>query len=103
HEFNFGKGILQAAVDESNFPWLSANTLDVNTDKPVFGPPYIMKTLEGGIRVAIVGVTTHYIPNWEAPGHIEGYHFADAKETLAKWVDYIHANEKPDILIASYH
>src|SRR5699024_2150085 len=60
HEFNFGKDILQAAVNESNFPWLSANTLDVNSDKPVFGPPYMIKTLKGGIRIAIVGVTTHY-------------------------------------------
>ena len=103
HEFNFGKDILHNAVDESHFPWLSANTLDTKTNKPAFGPPYIIKTLDNGIRVAIVGVTTHYIPNWEAPVHIEGYQFKDAKETLAKWVHDIRTTEKPDVLIASYH
>src|SRR5699024_10416624 len=102
HEFNFGKGVLQNAVNESRFPWLSANTLSTETTKPVFGPPYIIKTLGDGIRVAIVGITTHYIPNWEAPDHIKGYHFADAKETLSKWVDHIHTTEYPCSFIASY-
>lgn len=103
HEFNFGKEVLQEAVNQSNFPWLSANTLDAETGKPVYGSPYTIKTLENGIRIAIVGVTTHYIPNWEAPVNIEGFQFADAKETLDKWVQHIRTNEKPDILIASYH
>src|SRR5699024_8963566 len=52
---------------------------------------------------AIVGVTTHYIPNWESPEHIRGIQFADALATLQKWVTHIHETEQPDILIASYH
>lgn len=103
HEFNFGKRILENAVSESNFPWLSANTLNKETDEPFFGSPYIIKTLDNGVRVAIIGVTTHYIPNWEAPANIENLRFADAKKTLGKWVQHVRATEKPDILIASYH
>src|SRR5690625_3107158 len=71
--------------------------------EPYFGKPYIMKELPNGLHVAIVGVTTHYIPNWESPEHIKGIHFADAFLTLKKWVAYIHQHENPDVLIASYH
>ncbi|WP_188456859.1 bifunctional metallophosphatase/5'-nucleotidase [Virgibacillus oceani] len=103
HEFNFGKKVLTDAINLSDFPWLSANCLDAKTGKPYFGTPYRMIQLENGIKVAIVGVTTHYIPNWEAPDHIEGIHFADACSTLKKWVEHIHQAEQPDVLIASYH
>ncbi|WP_188385497.1 bifunctional metallophosphatase/5'-nucleotidase [Ornithinibacillus halotolerans] len=102
HEFNFGKEILHNAFNESSYPWLSANLVDENGD-PFFGKPYTIKTLSNGVRIAIVGVTTHYIPNWESPAHIEGIYFQDALDTLKKWVEYIHSKENPDLLIASYH
>nr|WP_029191164.1 bifunctional UDP-sugar hydrolase/5'-nucleotidase [Ornithinibacillus scapharcae] len=102
HEFNFGKEILADAISESTYPWLSANLVNEQGD-PYFGKPYIMKTLPNGVRVAVVGVTTHYIPNWESPGNIEGIHFKDALMTLQYWVDHIRKEEKPDLLIASYH
>lgn len=103
HEFNFGKSILSDAIESSEFPWISANTLDEQTGSPKFGPPYIIKELSNGVKIAIVGVTTHYIPNWESPHHIKGIQFADACATLQKWVSHIHEVEKPDVLIASYH
>ncbi|WP_249872735.1 bifunctional metallophosphatase/5'-nucleotidase [Oceanobacillus saliphilus] len=103
HEFNFGEKILSDAVNQSDFPWLSANILDSVTNEPKFGPPYITKTFHNGIKVAIVGVTTHYIPNWESADHIKGITFADAFASLKKWVNHIHELEKPDVLIASYH
>ncbi|MBP1950668.1 bifunctional metallophosphatase/5'-nucleotidase [Virgibacillus litoralis] len=103
HEFNFGKKILTDAVKWSDFPWISANSIDINDGEPYFGPPYIIKTLNNGIKVAIVGVTTHYIPNWESPEHIQGIHFADALSTLQKWVKQINEDEEPDVLVASYH
>ncbi|WP_099156491.1 bifunctional metallophosphatase/5'-nucleotidase [Virgibacillus ndiopensis] len=103
HEFNFGKKILTDAITQSTFPWLSANCLDEKTAEPYFGPPYKIIQLENDIKIAIVGVTTHYIPNWESPDHIEGIRFTDACITLKKWVEYIHQTEQPDVLIASYH
>ncbi|MFC4559919.1 bifunctional metallophosphatase/5'-nucleotidase [Virgibacillus kekensis] len=103
HEFNFGKKVLQDAVNQSEFPWISANTVDQTSGEPYYGPPYITKVLDNGIKIAIVGVTTHYIPNWESPEHIAQVRFEDALETLSKWVTSIRDTEKPDILIASYH
>lgn len=103
HEFNFGKEVLDKATEESTFPWLSANVLSEATGEPYFGTPYIIKEMSDGIKVAIVGVTTHYIPNWESPHNIEGMQFYDALITLKKWVKYIQDTEQPDVMIASYH
>lgn len=103
HEFNFGKDVLMHGVKQANFPVLSANILNVETGEPMFGPPYMMKTFAEDINVAIIGVTTHYIPNWESPDHIKGLEFADAFETLSKWVAHVKEKEQPDIIIASYH
>ncbi|MGM8212807.1 bifunctional metallophosphatase/5'-nucleotidase [Virgibacillus sp. W0430] len=103
HEFNFGKKVLTKAIKESVFPWLSANILDKATGAPLFGKPYIIKKCETGLKIAVVGVTTHFIPKWENPNHIEGIEFIDAYATLKGLVEHIRAVEKPDILIASYH
>nr|WP_269083305.1 bifunctional UDP-sugar hydrolase/5'-nucleotidase [Ornithinibacillus contaminans] len=102
HEFNFGKKILTNAIKSSNYPWLSANIV-TDDGKPYFGKPYLIKDLPNGVRVAIVGVTTHYIPNWESPAHIEGIQFHDALATLKHWVTHIQKEEKPDLVIACYH
>lgn len=152
HEFNYGQDMLRKAVEDSRFPWLSANIgfarspqPDDNsglpwegheTDQPeyitydderivihaygdsdslippsapagaaipAFGPPYWIKTLSTGVKVAILGATTHYIPNWEHPKNIEGLHFLDALETIRVWVKHIRQTEQPDVLVVSYH
>ncbi|MFD3445401.1 bifunctional metallophosphatase/5'-nucleotidase [Microbacteriaceae bacterium 4G12] len=103
HEFNYGMTVLNKAIDEAQVPYLSANILNKQTNEPYFGTPFMMKTTEQGIRVAILGVTTHYIPNWENPSHIEELAFEDTLATTKKWVQYIRDNEKPDVLIVSYH
>ncbi|WP_040345092.1 bifunctional metallophosphatase/5'-nucleotidase [Neobacillus bataviensis] len=102
HEFNYGKDILDSAVNDSNFPWLSANIVSVETDKPYFGKPYLVKKA-GDLKVGILGLTTHYIPNWEQPQHIEGMRFEDAVLAAKKWVKILKDDEKVDIVVVSYH
>lgn len=103
HEFNYGMDILNGAVNESNFPWLSANILNKKTKEPFFGQPYLIKELPNGLRVGILGLTTHYIPNWEKPEHIEELEFIDALETAKKWVSLLREQEQLDLLVVSYH
>ncbi|WP_445488658.1 bifunctional metallophosphatase/5'-nucleotidase [Niallia sp. 03133] len=102
HEFNYGLNVLKNAVFESKFPWLCANIVDSRTDEPFLGKPYIIKKI-GAFKLAIVGITTHYIPNWENPNHIEGLRFKDALSSAKEWVAKIKEEEKPDIVIISYH
>lgn len=103
HEFNYGIELLENAIKESHFLWLSANIVTRHSGEPAFGRPYFIKTFQNGLRVAVLGATTHYIPNWENPAHIKGLEFHDAFETLKKWVEYLQEHEKYDLLIVSYH
>nr|WP_154959778.1 bifunctional UDP-sugar hydrolase/5'-nucleotidase [Paenibacillus xylanexedens] len=117
HEFNYGQELLRGAVEGSSFPWLSANILMKREKQqivglplapdgagfPAFGEPYLIKTLSTGVKVALLGATTHYIPNWEHPKNIEGLHFMNAMDTIRTWVKYIREHEHPDVLVVSYH
>ncbi|MFK7695581.1 bifunctional metallophosphatase/5'-nucleotidase [Paenibacillus sp. HJGM_3] len=103
HEFNYGRAHLDKAVRESHFPWMAANIVDSASGEPAFGKPYLVKELEGGVRVAMLGLCTPYIPNWENPAHIEGLAFLDAVETAKVWVPKLRAEEKPDVMIVAYH
>lgn len=103
HEFNYGPDLLRKVIRQSEFPWLSANIVNKSSGIPAFGTPYFVKTTNEGVKVAILGLTTHYIPNWEQPAHIEGLEFRDALEAAKEWVSHIRAVERPDVLIVSYH
>jgi 2',3'-cyclic-nucleotide 2'-phosphodiesterase / 3'-nucleotidase len=103
HEFNYGIGPLKSAASQANCPYLSANIVHKATKEPYFGIPYFIKTFSDGLKVAVLGVTTHYIPNWENPKHISDLHFYDAVVSTKRWVGYIREVEQPDVMIVSYH
>lgn len=99
HEFNYGLDYLQSAVEAANYPVLSANTLN-EQGEPAFGEPYKIVEKEG-IKIAILGLTTQYIPHWEHPENYEGLHFESALDTARKYVPKL--KEKADLVIVSYH
>jgi 2',3'-cyclic-nucleotide 2'-phosphodiesterase/3'-nucleotidase len=103
HEFNYGKEVLDKAVDESQFPWLSANIVDRATGNPYFGQPYLIKQLEQGVKIGLLGLTTSYIPHWENPNHIEGLAFKDVVEEAQHWVRHLREAERVDVVVVSYH
>lgn len=103
HEFNYGIELLNKAVSESRFPWLSANIVNASTGEPYFGKPYLIKTYGGDCKVAVLGLTTQYIPNWEKAEHIAGLRFDDAVDTGRRWVRYLRETERADVVIVSYH
>ncbi len=84
HEFNFGNIIFQAVLAQATFPILGANVADdgryglaaANGGAGV--RPYIEKTVgPEGIKVAILGITNHRVPNYELPSNILGLTFGD--------------------------
>nr|WP_279615913.1 bifunctional UDP-sugar hydrolase/5'-nucleotidase [Paenibacillus pectinilyticus] len=103
HEFNYGMDVLQKAVRESNFPWMCANIVSAETGEPFFGKPYLIKEFPEGIRVAILGLTTPYIPNWEDPKHIAGLRFEDPIATARTWVQRLKEQEQADVVVVAYH
>lgn len=103
HEFNYGPDLLGKAVQESRFPWLCANIVDEATGEPYFGKPYLIRTFADDLKVAVLGLTTHYIPHWEKPDYIRGLQFKDALLTAKTWVRKLREEEGADIVIVSYH
>jgi 2',3'-cyclic-nucleotide 2'-phosphodiesterase/3'-nucleotidase len=99
HEFNFGLKNLAAARDAARFPWLSANTRTDGTVPPF--PPYLVKTV-GGVKVAVIGITTAAIPQWEKPEQIRGLSWLDPVEGVRRALLALE-REEPDVVLAAVH
>lgn len=98
HEFNYGRNYLDSYLKNVDATILNCNIL--KDGKPFYGIPYDFREVNG-VTIGVIGVTTHYIPNWEHPSTIEDLTFVDAFEALKKTVDGI--RDKVDIVIVNYH
>jgi 2',3'-cyclic-nucleotide 2'-phosphodiesterase/3'-nucleotidase len=93
--------LLNKAVSEADFPFLSANVMRRFTDSPYFQPYEIFEV--EGVRVAVLGLTTNYIPNWEDPKNLAPVDFAGPVEVAKYYVPYLRTEEKADVVIVAYH
>ena len=69
HEFNYGLDYLKETIASYQQPVLAANILGKD-GQPYFGQPYVIIEKQG-VKVAILGVTTQYIPHWEQPATVK--------------------------------
>ena len=100
HEFNYGLPVLTKVVEESNYPWLAANIKW--EDGSYFTKPYMIKEIDG-VNIAIVGVTTQFVPVWEEAENIKGLIFEDAFEAAKREVEWLRANHQIDVMMIAYH
>ncbi|MEN8192090.1 MAG: bifunctional UDP-sugar hydrolase/5'-nucleotidase [Bacteroidota bacterium] len=101
HDIETGHTVYDKFATELNFPWLSANSINIETEEPYFKPYTIIE--HKGINVAILGMTTPAIPKWLPPKIWEGMRFDDMIETAKRWVPIINEKESPDIMIGLFH
>lgn len=87
--------------NELKCPVLGANIIDAKTGKPYLKPYTIIE--RKGIRVAVIGMLTPAIPNWLTEDVYSGLRFDELVSSTRKWVEYVQANEKPDVIIALLH
>lgn len=95
HEFNYHADEIDAMREACHFPWLACNIGD-------FAKPYIIKEING-LRVAIIGVVTHFVPRWDEWHSTDSISFSDAYEAARKTVFNVRQQENPDLLILGYH
>lgn len=95
HEFNEAPQRFAKLREQSNFPWISCNVGD-------FAQPYIVKHIHG-LRVVVLGVTTHFTPKWDERGYTEHVSFQQAAQAVKEQLPIIRAKEQPDFVIVSYH
>jgi 2',3'-cyclic-nucleotide 2'-phosphodiesterase/3'-nucleotidase len=99
HEFNFGLEALGAARAAARFPWLSANTV-TDGSMPAFAS-YLLKTV-GGVKVAVIGLTTPAVPQWEKPENIPGLSWLAPEEAVGRALAALEA-EQPDVTLVAMH
>ncbi len=99
HDFNYGYDVLSKYINSMNAKCIIANIKD-KTNKLNLAP-YDIKTLENGLKVGIVGITSDYVTVWEKPEHLSKLEvldaFTQAKNTLEEIKD------KCDYTICIYH
>lgn len=96
HDFNYGSDYLLNFEQNLDATILSSN---IYKETRVF-KPYDIIQLENGPKIAIIGLTTHYIPNWENPKNIDGFTFKHELEELDNILESI---EDVDYRIVAYH
>lgn len=99
HEFNYGLTYLQEAIASYQSPVLAANILN-EEGQPYFGKAYTILEKDG-IKIAVLGLVTQYIPHWEQPATIKGMRFESIIQTAKKYVPEL--RKQADLVIVSYH
>ena len=107
HEFNYGNQVFTGIFKQALFPLLGANVTDTGAyGLSQVGPggqgvkPFIEKTLDG-IKIAVLGITNHRVPNYELPSNIVGLTFSNPITTGQQYAPDLRANN--DVVIALTH
>ncbi len=106
HEFNFGSDVFKGVLGQADFPVLGANVSDTGAyglaavDGGRGVQPSITLDLDG-IRVAVIGITNHRVPNYELPSNILGLSFSDPIQAAADEVEAV--NSTSEVIVALTH
>ncbi|MGL5713917.1 MAG: metallophosphoesterase, partial [Paraclostridium sp.] len=96
HEFNYGLDYLN-----KSYSGVANKVINANIEGLAFETkPYKIFEYDG-FRVACIGFTTSFVPNWEQPCNIEGLTFNDPVAEYEKYEKEL--KEKADFIIVCYH
>lgn len=102
HDFNFGRKYLDDFISTIKAKTLCSNVL--TTDRQLaFGKPYDILVLEKGLKIAIIGVTTQYIPNWEKKETVRNLLFENACQVAKAMVEEVKSQHNVQLVIVAYH
>ena len=99
HEYNYGIAVLERAVRQGRFPFLSANTYTVGGRRAF--PAWRMVDRQG-INVAIVGATTPGVMVWDRDNVRGRFVFRDIVPEVRKAVDEARA-ARADVVLVTVH
>ncbi|WP_261816872.1 bifunctional UDP-sugar hydrolase/5'-nucleotidase UshA [Vibrio gallicus] len=101
HEFDNPLYVLQKQQQWADFPMLSANIYDANTNSRKFQPYEIFK--RKGLKIAVIGLTTEDTAKIGNPEYIKDLEFRDPKPEAKKVLETLASTQQPDITIAVTH
>ncbi|MCP4167256.1 MAG: hypothetical protein GY759_15410, partial [Chloroflexi bacterium] len=100
HSFDKGQEVIQARVEQSDFPWLGANIVleDSEWDLPAWAKPYVILE-KGGVKVGVIGLDTDETPEVTLKGTTDGLVFKDLTETILHYYDEVKAQSDAMIIL----
>ncbi len=101
HEFDISLESALHIMEMAEFPVLSANLVNPETDEIL--PParaYIIKEVKG-IRIGIIGLITEETPLYALPEDVQGVQFLDVKTVTEKYIAEI--KDKVDLIMVIGH
>ena len=100
HEFNFGVDTLKEIIAQTDVPVLAANIK--NADGSYFTGAGYTIVERGGVKVAIIGVTTPNIPRWDGTKQgVADLTFESMADAVADCIEEI--GDGADVIMASTH
>jgi 2',3'-cyclic-nucleotide 2'-phosphodiesterase (5'-nucleotidase family) len=105
HEFDKGQDLLQTRINQSTWPWVSANIVVAGTewDSPTWITPYQILTVGttgSEVKLGVIGLTTDETPNVTLRGTTDGLVFKDMTEAVLHYYDEVKAQSDMVILLA---
>ena len=101
HDVETGRRVFDRWASDCRFPVLGANIVDAATGQPHFRPYVVLR--RGGVKVAVLGLTTPAIPAWLPESLWRGLRFDDMEETARHWMQVIRERERPDVVVGIFH
>ena len=98
HDFNYGCEYLDEYLNELNATPVCQNVKNLDGTTKY---PYIIKTLENGLKIGIVGIVTDYVNIWEKPSNIESVKIVSPLEEAKLALEELKG--KVDVTICLYH
>lgn len=104
HEYNYGIPHLDAVVEKSEFPWLSANTYVAGTDRHAYRPYVIVDRSVAGrpLRVGITAVTPPGVLIWDRENVRGKLDFRDMVRSVRPVVEEMRAKGADVVLVAAH-
>ncbi|USS88112.1 bifunctional metallophosphatase/5'-nucleotidase [Fructilactobacillus hinvesii] len=99
HEFNYGLDYIRAAEAKRNYPIISANITGAESEHIADAPYQIIE--KQGVKIAVLGLTTAFVPNWEMAKNIQGLTFNSILKTAQELVPKL--RKQADVVIVAYH
>ena len=99
HDFNYDYTGLQKYLDTLQAGALAANVIDKAGKLNI--KPYVIHTLENGLKVGLVGIVTDYVNLWEKPEHLTNLEVKDTFEAAKVTLEEI--KDQCDVTVCIYH
>jgi 2',3'-cyclic-nucleotide 2'-phosphodiesterase (5'-nucleotidase family) len=99
-DLSFGVANIIQMSKQAKFPFLAANLMDSQSNKPVF-KPYVIKEVQG-VKVGLLGLISRRFPLGGPSEEKEKFHLADSVDTAKKVVAEL-KKKKCQVIVALAH